>query len=107
MIQTKDEVIGEVREIFADAVAGVDLERIDQRLAVAATKLDAIVEDHRDNIISNVISAIDAFRKTIGNNPAKAQAYSKALLELLNDNIDGAESALDDFSVHDFIDSLS
>lgn len=107
MNQTKDEVIGEVREIFADAVAGRDLEHIESRLSVAATKLDALADEGVRGISRFVINALDSFRQNIKGSKDKAQCYAKALTCLVNDDLDGAESALDDFSVRDFLSKLS
>ena len=107
MNQTKDEVIDEVREIFADAVAGRDLEHIESRLSIAATKLDALADEGVKGISRFVISALDSFRKNIAGNPDKAQCYAKALKALMDDNLDEAEAAIDDFSVRDFLSKLS
>ena len=102
-----DEVIGEVREIFADAVAGRDLDNIEHRLSIAATKLDAMVDERCHGLSRFVVHALDAFRKSIADNPDKAQYYAKALQSLVNDDLKGAEDALDDFSVRDFLNNLS
>lgn len=107
MNQTKNEVIGEVREIFADAVAGRDLENIEHRLSIAATKLDALVDERCHGLSRFVVHALDAFRKSIGDNPDKALYYSRALQSLVEDDVAGAEDALDDFSVRDFLNNLS
>jgi len=107
MNQTKDEVIGEVREIFADAVAGRDLEHIESRLSIAATKLDALRDEGVKGISRFVISALDSFRQNIKGDKDKAQCYAKALTCLIKDDVSGAESALDDFSVRDFLSKLS
>lgn len=103
----KDEVIGEVREIFADAVAGRDLDNIEHRLSIAATKLDAMVDERCHGLSRFVVHALDSFRKSIGNDPDKAHYYAKALQSLVNDDIEGAENALDDFSIRDFLHNLS
>jgi len=105
MIQTKDEVIGEVREIFADAVAGRDLDNIEHRLSIAATKLDAMVDERCHGLSRFVVHALDAFRQVIGNDSEKAHYYAKALQSLVHDDLSAAENALDDFSVRDFLNS--
>ena len=109
MKQTKNEVIGEINEIFADAVAGKDLENIEHRLSIATTKLDAVTEGSRigQRLNSLVITALDAFREIIGKNPEKAHYYAKAFQCLFNDDIKGAQDALDEFSVNDFLKNLS
>lgn len=107
MNQTKDEVIGEIREIFADAVAGRDLDNIESRLSIAATKLDALRDEGVRGISRFVINALDSFRQNIKGNRDKAQCYAKALTCLINDDLEGAESAIDDFSVRDFLSNLS
>ena len=107
---TFQEIISELQGIFADAEAGTDLANIERRLAIAATKLDALAEGSASDgshvgreVIRFLTTTIDSIRAAIGNDQDKAFYYIKALSELCRGNDDAAEDALDRFSVGQFL----
>lgn len=107
---TFQEIISELQGIFADAEAGTDLANIEHRLAIAATKLDALSESSASDgspvgkdSLRFLTTTLDAIRAAIGNDQDKAFYYIKALSELCRGNDDAAEDALDRFSVGQFL----
>lgn len=102
-MQEKKEIYAEIRGIFADAAEGRDLENIEGRLSIAATKLDAL----NDYKCKGIIEAIDAVRKGIGKDPDKARYHIKALTSLLRDDTSGAQEALDELQVHTLVSTPS
>lgn len=102
-MQEKKEIFAEIRGIFADAAKGCDLENIESRLSVAATKLDAL----GDSECAGVVNMIDSVRKSIGKDPDKAHYHIKSILALLNGDLSGAEKALDELKVKTLVSAPS
>lgn len=102
-MQEKKEIIAEIRSIFADAAEGRDLENIESRLSIAATKLDAL----NDSKCKGIIEAVDAIRREIGSDTGKARYHIKSLVALLQGNTSGAQEALDELKVQTLVGTLS
>lgn len=102
-MQEKKEIIAEIQGIFADAVEGRDLENIESRFSIAATKLDSL----NDPDCKGLVEAIDAIRKSIGSDHDKAHYIVKAIMALVKGDTSVAEETLDELKVKSFISSLS